>query len=478
MNWQHLELLIYTVVFSSCLVGVVENKPEDKPMLQSTSFLQRTASTQSPLPPQITSSSHAATMLGFSGPSKMTVALLSHSTTGKSGQTVMQTTKYPVTTDIPYETPQTRIKSTQLTGQTTHALSTTSVEAMATAKLTLSTNQITTAVRKTTSKPTPSTNQTATVPKTTISKRVTSANQTTTVAKTTISKPVTSANQTTTVAKRTTSKPVTSPNQTTAYKIVATTAKINTTTVKPTINATTQSANQTTHSTANTTAITKVTTIHPANTTTASTTTQEIRPTLAPKPSPTPTGTYKVVKGNVTCIKASMGLAFIITDVKSKPGYLNVDPKNANSSGTCENKQSTLKVSFDGGFVAFTFEKNGDVYDVSKIEASLLVPLQKLKYQGVKTGPLFQTPVGHSYKCLSKQTEVLTSRFQLLLLNTQFQAFEIVNDQFGKEEECNLDRSRRIVPIAVGLSLFGLFIIVFVTCFISRRKPDRGYEHI
>lgn len=49
---------------------------------------------------------------------------------------------------------------------------------------------------------------------------------------------------------------------------------------------------------------------------------------------------------------------------------------------------------------------------------------------------------------------------------------------FLSEEECFLDRNGKVAPIAVCLSILGLFVIVFATFLISRRKPQRGYERI
>lgn len=46
------------------------------------------------------------------------------------------------------------------------------------------------------------------------------------------------------------------------------------------------------------------------------------------------------------------------------------------------------------------------------------------------------------------------------------------------EEECFPDKNSKAAPIAVGLSILGLFVIVFATFLISRRKPHRGYERI
>ena len=45
---------------------------------------------------------------------------------------------------------------------------------------------------------------------------------------------------------------------------------------------------------------------------------------------------------------------------------------------------------------------------------------------------LFTTKLGNSFKCASKQTFGLGKNFQLLFVNMQLQAFDIVGNQFGK----------------------------------------------
>lgn len=45
---------------------------------------------------------------------------------------------------------------------------------------------------------------------------------------------------------------------------------------------------------------------------------------------------------------------------------------------------------------------------------------------------LFTTKLGNSFKCVSKQTFALEKNFQLLFVNMQLQAFDIVGNQFGK----------------------------------------------
>ncbi|XP_028587500.2 lysosome-associated membrane glycoprotein 3 [Podarcis muralis] len=207
--------------------------------------------------------------------------------------------------------------------------------------------------------------------------------------------------------------------------------------------------------------------------------TAPVGPTLAPKPSPAATGAYSVSNGTAECIKASVGLTMIAKNGKTNNlEYFNINPNTTRTIGMCGVWVSTLRISFEGGFIRFTFTKSGEVYYVSVIEASLTVPSEGVLYSGIKSDQLFSVPLGNCFKCLSMQTIEMSNNLQLLLSSSQLQAFNIVGNQFGKEEECALDRNKRLIPVTVGLSLAGLFVIVFATCAIYRRKRTSSYERI
>ncbi|ETE60023.1 Lysosome-associated membrane glycoprotein 3 [Ophiophagus hannah] len=174
------------------------------------------------------------------------------------------------------------------------------------------------------------------------------------------------------------------------------------------------------------------------NTTASPMPTSQTGPTLAPQPSPAVTGTYSVSNGTADCIKALIGLTMIVTNTKTK-------------------------------------EK---IYYISMIEASLTIHPQGFMYNGIKNDQLFSTAVGNSFKCFSKQMVGLASNFQLQAANSQLQAFDIVNNQFGKEEECTLDRNKKLIPATIGFSLSGLIIIILFSCVLYRRKANSGYSRI
>uniref|UniRef100_A0A8C6XN58 Lysosome-associated membrane glycoprotein 2-like luminal domain-containing protein n=1 Tax=Naja naja TaxID=35670 RepID=A0A8C6XN58_NAJNA len=207
--------------------------------------------------------------------------------------------------------------------------------------------------------------------------------------------------------------------------------------------------------------------------------TSQTGPTLAPQLSPAVTGTYSVSNGTADCIKALIGLTMIVTNTKTGDlEYFNIDPNATRTAGYCGYSQSMLNISFEGGFVHFIFTKKEKIYYISMIEASLTILSQGFMYNGIKNDQLFSTAVGNCFKCFSKQTVGLASNFQLQAANSQLQAFDIVNNQFGKEEECTLDRNKKLIPATIGLSLSGLIIIILFSCALYRRKAHPGYSRI
>ncbi|KAI1235962.1 hypothetical protein IHE44_0002055 [Lamprotornis superbus] len=214
---------------------------------------------------------------------------------------------------------------------------------------------------------------------------------------------------------------------------------------------------------------------HTAPTSPAST----VRPPPTPQPSAIPTGTYTLSDGNRTCVKAVMGLQLMARNTEQEQmEYMTVNPNATKISGSCGMVQSQLNLTFSGGFVNITFVKQAPSYSVTKIESRIQLSSEGMFYYAALNEKLFTTKLGNSFKCASRQTFALERNFQILFVDMQLQAFDIVGNQFGKEEECFPDRNGKVAPIAVCLSILGLFVIVFATFLISRRKPHRGYERI
>ncbi|NXI66148.1 LAMP3 protein, partial [Anseranas semipalmata] len=168
--------------------------------------------------------------------------------------------------------------------------------------------------------------------------------------------PVSPANQTTTHVSTATNTTI---KHTTSKKQMTTTAITTTATAKKTVNPTTRSTNQTTTPKSPTaTAMSNTTTVHPRTQTTIPSTTMTVRPTLAPEPSPIPTGTYSISSGNRTCIKAVMGLQLMAQNTqKKRMEYMTVNPNATQIFGSCGTVESVLNITFSGGFINFVFVK-------------------------------------------------------------------------------------------------------------------------
>ena len=59
-------------------------------------------------------------------------------------------------------------------------------------------------------------------------------------------------------------------------------------------------------------------------------------------------------------------------------------------------------------------------------------------YQGMKHAMMmFETVVGHSFKCVSEQSIQLSTHLQLKTVNVQLRAFDFEDDHFGNGELCH-----------------------------------------
>ncbi|XP_044523716.1 lysosome-associated membrane glycoprotein 3 [Gracilinanus agilis] len=245
------------------------------------------------------------------------------------------------------------------------------------------------------------------------------------------------------------------------------------------ITAPTKSITTTSTSKKTTQAITTTTTRRVTASTSPPTT--SVGPTLVPQPSSPQTGTYLLYNGSRTCLKAEMGVQLLIQDKMyySPQMYFNLHPNVTKASGDCSAHRTNLLLTFPGGFVNLTFVKVGHSYHIETVEASLTVlPLVKV-YRGLKGGlTMFETKVGHSFKCISEQSVELSTQLQLHTVDVQLQAFDFDGDHFGNADECFSDKNRRAIPMAMGLSIAALLGVLLTACLVARKRPSRGYERV
>lgn len=203
-------------------------------------------------------------------------------------------------------------------------------------------------------------------------------------------------------------------------------------------------------------------------------------PTLAPQPSPAKTGIYQVLNGSRLCLKAEMGIELTVQDTESvfsPQRYFNIDPNTTQASGNCGSRESNLLLNFQGGFVNLTFTKDENSYYMNEVGAYLTVSNPEKIYQGMKsTATMFETVIGHSFKCVSEQSIQLSAHLQLKTMNVQLQAFDFEDDHFGNVDECSSDYTA-VLPV-IGAIVLGLCAVGLIVYGIRLRRESSGYQRI
>jgi len=243
---------------------------------------------------------------------------------------------------------------------------------------------------------------------------------------------------------------------------------------------------------------------HSKNTTTTtpapSTTTSTVAPTPTPAPVPSPQKGKWFINGTdaiiVLRMAAQVDIAYNDTNQKTINKEINIPADNnvTKANGDFQKNNELIVLSWKASnasqenSVAFHFNKNeqSKIYSLSSIEVSIDasdLPGLNHTLKLVHSKNLFNTTVGHSYRCvkllnfnltnMDNSTQVLG---QLKVTDLQFQAFKDDHQSnFGLPEDCASETSD-VVPIAVGCVLAGLVVIVLVAYLISRRRSQaRGY---
>lgn len=124
-----------------------------------------------------------------------------------------------------------------------------------------------------------------------------------------------------------------------------------------------------------------------------------------------------------------------------------------------------------------TFTKDENSYYISEVEAYLTVSNPVKVYQGMKHAMMmFETVVGHSFKCVSEQSIQLSTHLQLKTVNVQLQAFDFEDDHFGNVDECSSDYT--IVLPVIAAIVVGLLAVGLIVYAIRLRREYSGYQRI
>ncbi|KAM4660141.1 lysosome-associated membrane glycoprotein 2 isoform 2-T2 [Amazona ochrocephala] len=223
-----------------------------------------------------------------------------------------------------------------------------------------------------------------------------------------------------------------------------------------------------------------------ANVTTASTTTASPAPTTAPKPVENPeTGNYSLKSGNKTCLLANVGLQLNVS--QDKPLLININPKTTRADGACGNTTATLKLN-DGNstLIGFTFvvknvSKTAQKFYLKEVNVTLLNRLNGSVISNADNSNFskWDAFLGTSYMCQKEQTLEISDNIQIHTFNLWIQPFLVVENKFSTAEECLADSDLNfLIPIAVGMALGFLIILVFISYLIGRRKSRTGYQSV
>lgn len=202
-------------------------------------------------------------------------------------------------------------------------------------------------------------------------------------------------------------------------------------------------------------------------------------PTLVTWSSPAKIGTYEVLNGSGLCIKAEMGIVLIVQEKgldSATQRHFNIDPSLTHASGKCGSQKSNLLLNFQGGSVNVTFTKEENLYYVSEVGAYLTISNTEKTYQGKSAMMMFETVVGHSFKCVSEQSIQLSAQLQMKTKNIHLQAFDFEGDSFGIVDECLSDYT--VVLPVVGIIVVVLCVVGLGIYKIRQRRQSSAYQRI
>ncbi|XP_055033835.2 lysosome-associated membrane glycoprotein 2 isoform X2 [Misgurnus anguillicaudatus] len=311
-----------------------------------------------------------------------------------------------------------------------------------------------------------------------------SSTKTTTAAPSTKTTTAAPSTKTTTAApstKTTTAAPSTKAT-TAAPSTKATTAAPSTkaTTAAPSTKATTAAPSTNATTAAPTTnATTAVPTTAHSNATTAPT----APPTTPPVPKPT-VGNYSVMSdvNSTVCLLAKMGIQFsFTTSGNASRQTINLDPNVTKANGICGSggKDSSLVLTSEKITLQFVFTNVSNKFHLHAFMLSVDFGDGSFFNESNTNLSLWEASVGSSYMCRKEQSFNISDKLTLNTFELQVQPFGVQKNTFSTAEECFLDSDLSfLVPIAVGVALSFLIVLVLISYLIGRRKSRTGYQSV
>lgn len=262
---------------------------------------------------------------------------------------------------------------------------------------------------------------------------------------------------------------------------------------KPTPTPSTTPAPTTTTSTAAPTTTTTTTTTKPVTTTTTA------APSTTPSPNPVPIPEPPMGRWNSTCILLQMATQLNFTyetaDNKTARAIYNVPATAKLHDVSCESNNTqeiVLNWGPDNAIHSLTvyFERNNSNVNVHSIVVSLPIDADEFinakankTVQLIYRGDILEAPSHMSYHCTRPQVFNVTETIDTAVVGTirlsdvQLEAFRTDNStSFSAARDCDSSETPDIVPIAVGIALVALILIVLISYLCARRSSTaRGY---
>ncbi|XP_047571306.1 lysosome-associated membrane glycoprotein 2 isoform X1 [Lutra lutra] len=218
-----------------------------------------------------------------------------------------------------------------------------------------------------------------------------------------------------------------------------------------------------------------------------STTVVPITPTTAPSPTTAPTpkekpevGSYSVNNSNGTCLLATMGLQLNVTHNKVV-SIININPNTTDFTGSCQPRSALLSLNSSNiKYLDFVFAvKNENRFYLKEVNVSVYLLNGSVFSIANNNLSYWDAPLGSSYMCNKEQTVSVSGAFQINTFDLRVQPFNVMEGKYSTAEECSADSDLNfLIPVAVGVALGFLIIVVFISYMIGRRKSRTGYQSV
>ncbi|KAM9834621.1 lysosome-associated membrane glycoprotein 2 isoform X2 [Syngnathus typhle] len=212
------------------------------------------------------------------------------------------------------------------------------------------------------------------------------------------------------------------------------------------------------------------------------TTTSMPTPPTTPAPTlPTPTtGRFNIKpdENSTACLMANFALR-IGVELGEKYQEMNLDPNGTTASGSCGVNTSELVLVSNTLTIMLTFTNDTRKFHLQAVNVTANLSSGVVFSEANSSLSLWEAAVGSSYMCNKEQNYTITTKLTIFTFNLQVQPFAVKKGVFSTAEECFLDSDLSfLVPIAVGVALSFLIVLVLLSYLIGRRKSRTGYQSV